>query len=486
MEIPSSPEQLLRANSSTSATTSTNAIRPAELLAQLQPGQSLLAKVETILSNNLVELRIANQIVKADSPIKLAAGQPIKLLVEDSTNGLVLRIAQQASQVETLARAWRAALPKQQPITEVINNLVANLANNKVATSDNNNVANQLRSAIQTLVNNLPTVKNVSQAEGLRQAIQNSGVTLEAQLRNSIITGNAPRTDNNIKANFLRLAQAALQIQANTTSANTSTTTGAIGASAAGSKSNPIDVYTSLLTAATKPGQQTDKLLSTSRPLLPPLPLAPPSGESTTSTNRLTTALPALLQRFFSIPSSTAAAQTQTTTSPVTAQPTPASQQIFSTMLVELLNQMESGLARIQQHQLSNMTSDDAIRHFLNLELPVFNGKTFDNIGIRFEWDKYQQDSDADKQHQWRVVLNFDFDEQGKTQAIIRAGQNEIHTDFKSENKQTQALFEKNKNMLEQGLQKHGLTPGQFTFSTGHIDLELTNLQDNNIVKTKA
>ena len=492
MEIPSSPEQLLRANSNTSATSTTTVVRPAELLAQLQPGQSLLAKVETVLANNQVELRIANQIVKADSPIQLAAGQPIKLLVEDSSNGLVLRIAQQASQVETLARAWRAALPKQQPIIEVVKNLVENFANNKTDTGDNKNVTNQLRSAIQTLVNNLPTVKTVSQAAGLRQAIQDSGVTLEAQLRKAIVTGNPPRTDNNIKANFLRLAQAALQIQANTSPGNVSATAQAISSSTGTNKSNPIDAYTSLLAAATKPAQSADKSLPTLRPLLPPLPLVPPDSASTTSPtsptspNRLTAALPAILQRLFSLPLTTATPQTQATASTVNAPQSPASQQVFSTMLVELLNQMESGLARIQQHQLSNITSDDAIRHFLNLELPVFNGKSFENIGVRFEWDKYQQEDDADTQHQWRVVLNFDFDELGKTQVIIRAGQDEIHTDFKSENIQAQALFEKNKNMLEQGLQKHGLTPGQFTFSTGHIDSELSNINDNSIIKTKA
>jgi len=485
MEIPSSPEQLSRSNGSASTAPNANTIRPAELLAQLRPGQSLLAKVETVLANNQVELRIANQLVKADSPIKLAAGQPIKLHVEDSSNGVILRIAQQANQVETLARAWRAALPKQQPISDVVKNLVENFSTSKIEAASNKNAANLLRSAIQTLVNNLPSIKSVSQADGLRQAIQNSGVTLEAQLKNSIVTGNAPRTDNNIKANFLRLAQAALQIQADTKHANQPTSTNTSQTNVALGKSNPIDIYTSLLTAASKSSHETDKSLSALRPLLPPLPLVTP-GSSSTSTNRLFAALPSLLQRLLPLPAVGTTNQASAQVNATTPQQSPISHQVFSTMLVELLNQMESGLARIQQHQLSNMTSDDVIRQFLNLELPVFNGKSFDNIGVRFEWDKHQQDNETDKQHQWRVVLNFDFDELGKTQAIIRAGQNEIHTDFKSENKNTQELFQNSKHILEQRLLKQGLNPGQFTFSAGVIDLESTNLQDNNIVKTKA
>lgn len=485
MEIPSSPEQSIKtsARSNAQATASSTPVRPAELLAQLQAGQTLLAKVEKVLSNNQVELRVANQLIKADSPIQLAAGQSIKLLVEDTSKGLILRIAQQANQVETLARALRAALPKQQPIIDVVKQLVNNIASNKVDTA-NNNIANQVRAAIQALVNTLPSTKTVSQADGLRQAIQNSGVTLEAQLRQSIITGTRPRTDSNLKANFLRLAQVALEIQANSKQNNTAVTNDAARAQTTTGKSNPIDAYTALLATAAKPSAEPDKSLSSLRPLLPPLPTATPTPTSGTAQN--TNNLGGLLQRLFSF-TPTPINNIQANMSAVAAQQSPASQQVFSTMLVDLLNQMESGLARIQQHQISNLMNDDAIRHFLNLELPVFNGKTFDNIGIRFEWEKYQNDEDnEDKQHQWRVVLNFDFDELGKTQVIIRAGQNEIHTDFKSEHPNTQELFQKNKLLLESNFQKQGLTPGQFTFSTGHIDIDLTSQHNENLVKTKA
>lgn len=485
MEITPTSEPALKATNSAASPGNATPVRPAELLSQLQAGQTLLAKVENVLANNQVELRIANQIVKADTPIQLAAGQPLKLLVEDSVNGLILRIAQQASQVETLAKAWRAALPRQQPINNVIKQLVETLAANK-AEANNNSASNQIRIAIQTLVNTLPSVKTVSQAEGLRQAIQNSGVSLEAQLRQALITGRPPRTDNNLKANFLRLAQAALQLQANSQPGNNTTTTESARISSSLGKTNPIDAYTSLLSAATRPSEQTDKSLTTLRPLLPPLPLAVDATSHTQNPNRLLASLPTLLQRLFSLPTANTQALQRGSVA-TTSSHGPASQQVFSTLLVELLNQMESGLARIQQHQLNNISSDDAIRHFLNLELPVFNGKTFDNIGVRFEWEKYpQNEDDESKQHQWRVILNFDFDELGKTQVTIRAGQNEIHTDFKSETQQAQTLFQENKDMLKQGLKEHGLNPGQVTFSTGSIEAEASAANNKNIVKTKA
>lgn len=491
MEIPPSLEQAVKTNNVANVSSSTNTVRPAELLAQLRVGQTILAKVENVLANNQVELRIAKQIVKADSPIQLASGQTIKLIVEDSNNGIILRIAQQANQVETIARALRAALPKQQPVVDVVKQLVETVANNKTQVTNNNAVV-QLRAAIQTLIETFPAVKTITQADGLRQAIRDSGVTLEAQLRQAIITGATPRTDNNIKANFLRFAQAALQMQANSTPNKASLTADVARTNTNTGKSNPIDTYNSLLATANKLPLDADKSLSTQRPLLPPLPITTTAAPSNTSdSNRLLASLPTLIQRLFTTPlldPSQNQPLKQTTVATSATQQSPISQQVFSTMLVDLINQMESGLARIQQQQLSNVTSDDAIRHFLNLELPVFNGKTFDPIGIRLEWEKYQQDENDDNstQHQWRVTLNFDFDNLGKTQAIIRASIDEINTDFKSESKQSQKLFEKNKLLLEQGLQKHGLASGQLTFSTGHIEAEENEMYNKNLLKTKA
>ena len=469
MEIPFSQSQ-----------TSPTAIRPTTLLAQLQPGQTLQAKVESILANNQIELRIGNQLVKADSPVQLAVGQVVKLRVESGTNGVNLRIAQQANQIEALANAWRASLPKQQPIVNVVRNL-AIIAKNQLNTQSNSSSINSLRTTITKLLGDLPTPATVSQATGLRQAIQNSGVTLEAQLRQSLITGKPPQIDQNLKANLLRVAETALALQTTNNQTNNTSSTGQ--PALASTKSTPVDAYTALLNSTIKSPLEAEKNSAASRPLLPPLPLAPSTHQAAPTPGRLLSSLPALLQKIFHLPQSVTSQGQQS----APAQ-TPPSQQIFSGVLVDLINQLESGLARIQQHQLNNMSSsDDAIRHFLNLELPVFNGKGFENIGMRFEWEKYQQNNkDTEKQHQWRVVLNFDFDTLGKTQVTVRAGQDQIHTDFKSEHAQTQALFEKNKYLLVDNLKKQGLTPGQFRFTTGHIKPENDTIHNENLLKTKA
>lgn len=487
MEIQPPPDLLVRPATGTNPAP----VNPAELLARLQPGQTLLAKVENLLANNEVKLRIGNQSIRANSPIPLSVGQSIHLLVEESNNGVILRITQQANKTEIIANALRTVLPKQQPIADVIKLLVQNLATtkdthitqNNPTTTSSSPAANSLRTAIQTFVNNLPSVKTLSQADGLRQAVQNSGVNLESHLRQSIISGQPPRTTNDIKANFLRLAQAALQLQsqANSTVTNTSISN---SANTTAGTSNSVETYTALLNAAAKQVPSIDKPTLIERPLLPPLPATTTlvTNTESTITQRLISSLPPALQRLLSIPTITGHQHSQVTTP---TQQQPVSQQVFSTMIVELLNQMESGLARIQQHQLHSLASDDALRHFLGLELPVFNGKSFDNIGVKIEWQEKTND-ESSSPHQWRVILNFDFDELGKTQVEIRAGKSEIHTDFRSENHAAQQLFRENKEVLETGFRDHGLTPGVFTFSTGEIKPQTTHSHSENIVKTEA
>jgi len=490
MEIQPPPDLLVRPTTGANPTP----INPAELLARLQPGQTLLAKVESLLANNNeVVLRIGNQSIRANSPIPLNAGQAISLLVEESNNGLILRIAQQTNQADVIAQALRTVLPKQQAIADVVKLLVQNLATNKefsvvktdVATPNSAPTANSLRSIIQNFVSNLPNIKTLSQADSLRQAIQNSGVNLESHLRQSIVTGKPPQTANDIKANFLRIAQTALQLQSNPSSTIVNSAINNNPINNSNSKTNSLEAYTALLSAASKQAPLTDKSALVERPLLPPLPLTTSTTTNAGSsiTQRLISSLPPALQRLLPTPFVATVPQAKTT---ATAQQTqPVSQQIFSTMIVELLNQMESGLARIQQHQLHSLASDDAIRHFLGLELPVFNGKDFDNIGVKIEWQEETAD-DSSKPHQWRVILNFDFDELGKTQVEIRAGESEIHTDFKSENNTAQQLFRENKEILATGLREHGLTPGVFTFSTGEIIPPTTHSRNEHIVKTEA
>ena len=481
MEIQPPPDLFARPTSGSNPTP----INPAELLARLQPGQTLLAKVENLLINNEVELRIGNQSVRANSPIPLSAGQSINLVVEESTTGNILRITQQTSQAELITRALRAVLPKQQPIADVVKQLVHTVATSKADSTPpqtSNPVNNNLRSAIQTFINNLPSVKTLSQAEGVRQAIQNSGVNLESHLRQSLISGKPLNTSNDIKANFLRIAQSALQVQANISGSPANATAGnnTLG------KTGSTDNYSALISAAAKQVPPlTAKPDMTNRPLLPPLVTGtpPPTNKEGSISQRLLASLPPLLQRLLPIPQ-TAITQ-HVSSAQAVQQAQQSSPQLFSTMLVELLNQMESGLARIQQHQLNSLASDDIIRHVLGLELPVFNGKNFENIGVRIEWED-STEKELKNPHQWRVVLNFDFDGIGKTQATIRASKDEIHTDFKSESNVAQQLFRSHKDVLDTGFRKHGLTLGNTTFSMGKIEPQPSHAQSDNLVKTKA
>ena len=481
MEIQPPPDLFARPTSGSRPTP----INPAELLARLQSGQTLIAKVEKLLNNNEVELRIGNQSVRANSPIPLTAGQSINLVVEESNSGNILRITQQISQADLITRALRAVLPKQQPIADVVKQLVHTVTSNKTDSTPSqtsNPINNNLRTAIQTFVNNLPNVKTLSQADGVRQAIQNSGVNLESHLRQALISGKPINTTNDIKANFLRIAQSALQTQAKINIPPPNTTAG----NNASGKVTSTENYNALISAAAKQVPPlTVKTDMANRPLLPPLTTVtpPPANKESSISQRLLASLPPLLQRL--LPIQQPAITPHISSAQAVQQAQQSSPQLFSAMIVELLNQMESGLARIQQHQLNSLASDDIIRHVLGLELPVFNGKNFENIGVRIEWED-NTEKELKNPHQWRVVLNFDFDSIGKTQVIIRAGKDEIHTDFKSESNVAQQLFREHKDTLDAGFRKHGLTLGNTNFSMGKIEPQPSHAQSESLVKTKA
>jgi len=729
--------------------------RVADLLSQVRPGQVLLAQVERLHANNEVELRIGNQVIRANSPVRLTAGQPITLVVEKSASGPELRISQPPSESSVLSSALRTVLPKQESLAKVIDTLANTLNNRPTAPVSTSRATSAppppaplpapVRTAIQTLISSVPTVKTVSQAPGLQQAIKDSGVSLESHLLRSAISGRPPETRNDFKANLLRVASTVLQYQSglntNTTAtATTSTTTRtvtqesplatntatrtqtttpppagtnraetisraltpeaprpanpavsssttssqatttqtaplasrsagtttviststplpnasttrpetaattntnktgvntplptgagrvtapspaptnpnlaqtvsqsatpespvavnpaskpasqtqvtsgvqtvnrtliadapqqasppassttvnkAIAANApsqqnvaptqAASKGTTLDVppptasstkptsqaapvvtnknpgqatvsssqavvagettksapqasttrptneiYTSQAkpaSASQPPPTTTDKSLLTPRPLLPPLPTAAqattttaPSTEQPTQ-NNLVGIIPKLLQKI--LPTGLLGTHQQAAVTQAAVQANPTSPALLN-MVNELLNQLESGLARIQQHQINSMPGDETIRHILNLELPVFNGKGYDNIGLAIEWHDQQKDQEINK-HQWRVVINFNFDELGEVQAIVRAQQDEIHTEFRSKNDIAQQVFSSYSNLLEKNLRDRGLTPGKFTFSAAELETPSDHPLGDHIVKTKA
>jgi len=475
--------------------------RPSELLNQLQVGQVLVARVERLLAGGDAELRIGQNLLRVNSPINLATGQPLSLKVEASVEGPLLRIAQQASQVEALARAYRAAIPKQSPLANVVSQLQKIIATPaatirpstnaaaSVATSTPNipspTLPKTIQTAIRELVRSLPEVSTLSKPEGLKTAIKDAGPLLETRLFNSAKTAQPINTQADVKANFLRAARSLLQFQASQTSVSSPTPTG-VGAANTAQTSvagrNGIEIYNALLQAATaKPNTESAKAES-QRPLLPtlplPLPLPVQSQPAPLQTEKILASLPAFLSKF--LPGNLGSTE-QASTQAKQAQA--ATNQILHRLTAELLNQIESGLARIQQQQLNLVPSDEPVRTLVNTEFPILNGQQYDNLSLQIESEE-TKNADGEKQHIWRATIRFELPDLGFVQAIVSIKEHRVFMEFRSEQQTTTVLFRSQIAVLEKKLRDAGLNLGESTFSTGKIAVRDTTV--SGLLNTEA
>ncbi len=461
--------------------------RPTTLLAQLQSGQTLQASVERILAGGEVELRVGSSLIRVNTPVKLAPGQPLTLNVELTSQGPLLRANQQAQQLETIASAWRSAIPKQKPVAEVFTQL-----QQLIKQPISEQLPKPLHNAIKTFIQQVPRVDKLSQPDNLRRVLQQSGPQLEAKLLHASLNQQTPNTNHDLKVGFLRIAQQVLQWQSqqqgnptktNTALANTAPTNPAANTS---SRTAGVELYHALLNSASnKPSTQGESLPATTRPLLPPL-LPPDTSATTTPDKRLLGSLQQILERIlpasFSAQIAFPAAQTAVTatnTSNVTTG------QALLRIAAEILNQLESGLARIQHHQLTSMPGDEPVRTLLNVELPVLNNQQFENIGIRIEQEETQQQQQENK-HNWRAVVSFDLPKLGKVQAIIGIQQQQVSTEFRSENKLATELFRTHIDLLQERLQEAGLKTGKFHFTTGAPMVDIDSPTSSDLLHTKA
>ena len=452
--------------------------QPANLLAQLQSGQTLQANVARILPGGEAELRIGTSLIRVNTPVNLAPGQPLTLNVEVTSQGPLLRANQEAQQLETIASAWRSAIPKQKPLAEVFTRL-----QHLIKQPSSEQLPKPLRSAINTLIQQVPGLDNLSKPDSLRQVLQQSGSQLETNLLRASLHQQAPNTSQDLKAGFLRVAQQVLQWQSQQAgNAATNATPLNPGANTS-TRPAGVELYHALVNAANnKTPTSGENLPLTNRPLLPPLltPVTAPSPD-----NKLFGSLQQILERI--LPASFASqAALPSAQAAVTANASNSTTgQTLIRIAAEILNQLESGLARIQHHQLTSLPNDEPVRTLLNVELPVFNNQQFGNIGIRIEQEESQQEQ-KDAQHNWRAVVSFDLPKLGKVQAIISIQQQQVSTEFRCENEVATELFSEHIELLQERLHELGLKTGKFHFTTGEAMLDMNNPASSGLLHTEA
>lgn len=223
----------------------------------------------------------------------------------------------------------KQALPQQQPL----NQTMANLQHlNRPDTPQRTQLSPPTQAQIKTTVEALPTVTSVSRGEGLRVALQQSGVFMEQQL---VKTNAAQALPNDLKANLLRLLQS---LKGETQQARTVST------------GKTAETGSQTQAAAARPAMSAQVGLA-----------GPKAGMATQAAvaNNL---------------------------------PPAASQPMM--LLNQLVAQVESAIARIELSQFSSMPKEDSPNQVLMADIPVKREEQTDVLKLRIEQEPSQGDSD--------------------------------------------------------------------------------------------
>ncbi len=165
-------------------------------------GQVLDATVVQVGASNSVKLRIGATVVEARTDLKLAAGTQLQLRVTQPGRLPVLQVAATTTPPDPQSQALRSLLPRQHPLPPLLSNL-SHLAGQTNARSVPLNP--ETLTLGRQVFEALPSSKSVSTPQGLRRALVDSGLFLEAKLARQLNTGQRSDLGSDFKAGLLRL-----------------------------------------------------------------------------------------------------------------------------------------------------------------------------------------------------------------------------------------------------------------------------------------
>lgn len=153
----------------------------------------------------------------------------------------------------------------------------------------------------------------------------------------------------------------------------------------------------------------------------------------------------------------------------VNSNPVPARESASFKALIELSQQVESALARIQLHQLTSLIEQEGARSVWILELPVRDGETVQLVHFRIE--KEQSSDEQQSEESFSIVFSVQLQALGGVQARLTLSGNSISVVLRAERNATVKLARARLDDLCGRLQQTGLTPESVVCLHGlHLD----------------
>ncbi|MDZ7754156.1 MAG: flagellar hook-length control protein FliK [Gammaproteobacteria bacterium] len=347
---------------------------------RFQVGQILQAMVVSAGGGRAV-LDLNGQRLGAATDVALRQGQAIELQVERARNPVVLKVLPEArGQAEVERRALRSSLPRQAAMAP----LLANLQTVATATPGiPRPPANPLvADAASQLLQSLPGPRQMTSAEGVREALRHSGTFFEAGLRHAA-EGVPPATQRDLKGQLLRLL--------------------AILTRAAQPATPPARGGTEGRPAA----QGTPPTTRTAAEPQPPRPEGTPRGRPETAAPTPTRTDPGPPPM-----------RGQTPPPQPPAQPSLTANSTSERVTSELRQQTESAIHRLQIHQLNSLPAEDGARLNWSMEVPVRRDDGTDIFSLRIGRDQAGAGDDGDTEA-WTVEIGFELEELGALSARL-------------------------------------------------------------------
>lgn len=171
---------------------------------KLVQGQQYTATVLNADVDGKALLRILGEKVLVETGMPLKQGQRLTVEVTSKNNGVQLEVKLSPTPAEVQAQFLKLVLPKQQPLSNLLNNLneyLLNMPPAQTASPKQAQLQQQLQLLVREIISQIPTTSDLKEPQKLQQVLQNSGVFLESKLaRNQVLS-------SDLKSNLVKIAQ---------------------------------------------------------------------------------------------------------------------------------------------------------------------------------------------------------------------------------------------------------------------------------------
>lgn len=347
---------------------------------------------------------LAGRLLDIDSARPLKAGSLLSAQVQHSRALLFLPLAGRLDRLE-LTSQLGTQLARQASTEGLLDNLLALKAGNQLP--------EPLRGAVERLLAGLPDVRQLSDAKGLAQALQQSGGFLEARLLQGL-----PPLPGDFKANLLRLLGQLLPAEQ---------------------------------------GSATPGLLA---------------NLANNAAANLASSLPAFVRNALGALNQNGSPRLQQADFPL---PSRMLQKLEDENDLEsLLKLAAAAVARLQTHQLSSLVQSEPLRgggqlHTWQMEVPMRTEDSLVPLQVRIQHEDRRESNDPEQPREslWRIDLAFDLDPLGPLQVQATLAPLGLSSQFWAERESTASLMESELGYLRQRLQDAGFTVRELCCNKG-------------------